>query len=271
MPRASDLLTRGSREHYDDVELYDYEYRRRRRDVHFYRSFADTHQPGGATILELACGSGRLTRELSRGGHRVCAFDASRSMLARADKRLRHTGRAARARVFLFAADLREFALRQRFSLAIAAFNSMEHLYTRLDMQMCLARVREHLQPQGVFVFDVQMPDLAWLVRDPDKRWAKTRFRHPRTGQRLEYSTNHDYDPVRQIAYIRIYYRPVEPGPLRREKVVHLTQRKYYPAELEALVAHAGFRVEKHLGDFRGEPLDAGVESQVLVCRRATS
>jgi hypothetical protein len=108
------------------------------------------------------------------------------------------------------------------------------------------------------------MPDLAWLIRDPAKRWAKTRFTEPTTRRAMFYSTNHDYDPVGQIANIRIYYEPVDgKGPT---KIVKLSQRKYFPAELEALVAHAGFRVVERYGDFAWRPLDGGAESQVLIC-----
>jgi hypothetical protein len=50
---------------------------------------------------------------------------------------------------------------------------------------------------------------------------------------------------------------------------VKLSQRKFFPAELEALVAHAGFRVTERYGDFSFRPLDGSAESQVLVCEPA--
>jgi hypothetical protein len=110
------------------------------------------------------------------------------------------------------------------------------------------------------------VPDPAWLARDPTRRWSRTRFTHPRTGERLVYSTNHDYDPIGQIALIRLYYdRADRRG---RTRVVHLSQRKYFPAELEALVACSGFEVVERYGDFAGAPLDRTADSQVLVCAR---
>jgi hypothetical protein len=129
-----------------------------------------------------------------------------------------------------------------------------------------------------VLAFDVQLPDLAWLTRDSTKRWARTRFTDPSTGKAMYYSTNHDYDPVSQIVLIRLFYEPagadgrprgdgdgVAPG----GRVVQLSQRKFFPAELEALVAHAGFRVIARYGDFLFRPLDGSAESQVLVCEPA--
>jgi hypothetical protein len=72
---------------------------------------------------------------------------------------------------------------------------------------------------------------------------------------------------VNQIVTIRLYYDPVDGRGASR--VVHLTQRKWFPAELEAMLAHAGFRVVERYGDFQWRPLDGAAESQVLVCERA--
>lgn len=261
---AADLVERGCREHYSDSELYDFEYRRRRRDVSFYRELARELLGSSGRVLELACGSGRLTTALLRDGHSVVGVDLSMAMLRRAASRVERLGRAARARAALVRGDMRRFAFAARFPLVVMSFNSFEHLYTRVEVAACLDRVRAHLEEGGRFAFDVQNPDLRWLSRDPSRRWARTAFRHPTTGRRMIYSTNHDYDHVSQIALIRLYYAHTDgPG---RERVVHLSQRKFFPAELEALVAHAGFRVTERYGDFSFRPLDGSAESQVLVC-----
>jgi len=265
---VEDLVDAGSREHYADAALYDYEYRRRRADVTFYRELA--RRRGAARILELGAGTGRITVPLARDGRHVVALDQSAAMLARLGERVARLPPAVAARITPVAGDLRGFAVGGRFPLVIAAFNVLEHLYTRGEVAACLERVAAHLTPDGAFVFDVQLPDLAWLLRDPTKRWAKTRFTDPTTGRAMYYSTNHDYDPVSQIALIRLYYEPADepqagppPPPTR---VVKLSQRKFFPAELEALVAHAGFRVSERYGDFFFRPLDGTAESQVLVC-----
>jgi SAM-dependent methyltransferase len=259
------LVDAGSREHYSDASLYDYEYRRRRADVSFYRELANRR--GAAKVLELGAGSGRVTIPLARDGHEVVAVDQSKPMLAKLRTRVAALRPTAAKRIRVVEGDLRDFSVEGKFPLVIAAFNVLEHLYTRGEFAACLARVAAHLAPGGAFAFDVQLPDLAWLIRDPYKRWAKTRFTDPTTGRAMYYSTNHEYDPVGQIALIRLYYEPVDgKGPT---KIVKLSQRKYFPAELEALVAHAGFRVVERFGDFGGRPLEDGSESQVLVCERA--
>jgi len=261
----------GSREHYEDAVLYDYEYRRRRSDVAFYRQLARREVGGSGRILELGCGTGRLTLPLARDGHAITALDGSEAMLARLRARLARAPRAVRDRVTVLKRDLRDFTIPERtqFPLAIAAFNVVEHLYTRVELAAFLSAVRRRLTPGGALAFDVQLPDLGWLQRDPHRRWARTRFTHPGTGERLWYSTNHDYDPIAQIALIRIYYEPVDSD--GEPRVVQLSQRKYFPAELEGLLASCGYSVSERWGDFSGGPLGPGAQSQVILARTETT
>ncbi|MBK9036479.1 MAG: class I SAM-dependent methyltransferase [Myxococcales bacterium] len=256
----------GAREHYRDAALYDYEYRRRRDDVAFYVELAGRVAGPGGRVLELGCGTGRITAALARAGFEVVALDAEPAMLAGLAARMARLPRSVAARITPVTGDLRDFALQRRFPLILAGFNVLEHLYTRVELEACLGRVRAHLAVDGAFAFDVQLPDPGWLARDPVRRWARTRFRHPVTGVPTWYTTNHDYDPVSQIAIIRIYYQPCAGGP---EDVVLLSQRKYFPAELEALIAHAGLRVAERYGSFERGPLGPDSDSQILVCGRA--
>jgi SAM-dependent methyltransferase len=257
----------GSVEHYLDPELYDHEYRRRRADVSFYRQVARDH---GGPILELGCGTGRVLTALCRDGHAVVGVDRARTMLALCDARLRRAGRTVQRHATLVQADLRAFSFRTRFPLIICPFNAFQHLYERSDVEQSLARVAEHLTENGRFVFDILQPDLRWLMRDPAKHWAKTRFRHPRTGRPVLYSTNHTYDPIRQLVFIRIFYEPLDrPPEERRTRVVRLAHRQFFPREIEALMHYNGFDVVRRHGGFHGEEPDAEAESQVLVCARS--
>jgi SAM-dependent methyltransferase len=221
-------------------------------------------------VLELGCGTGRVLAPLARDGHRVIGMDIAQPMLARAQARIDALGRVARTRAQLVRADMRSFALEARFPLIICPFNAFQHMYARRDVEAALARVREHLGEGGRFAFDVLNPDLKWLTRDANKRWAKTRFRHPVTGERFEYSTNQDYDRTTQIAHMRIYYELLDvPPEEKRTMVVRLAHRQFFPAELWALLVHAGLRVEERWGGFSEEPFDDDSDSQVLVCSRA--
>ena len=263
-------LDAGTSEHYADAELYDFEYRRRRRDVTFYRELAKRWAGGGGPILELGCGSGRVLAPLARDGHDVVGIDLSPTMLRRAAARIERLPARARGRARLVRADMRSLPISGSpgVPLVICPFNGMMHLYGKADVTAMLAEVRRVLAPGGRFAFDVLNPDLAWLTRDPHRRWARTRFTHPGTGEKLVYTTNQTYEPISQIAYIRIYYEPQEsvPEESKRTRVVRLAHRQFFPAELEGICTAAGFRIEDRWGGFSGEPLEGDSESQVMLC-----
>ena len=252
----------GTREHYEDAALYDHEYRRRRVDVNFYRALAS--EIGAAPMLELGCGSGRLLVPLVRDGRRVVGADRSLTMLRAAAARLSRVGRRA-VNAQLLRADFRDLPVGgNRFELVLCPFNTLQHLYTREDFERFLASARRAIAPGGRLAFDVMNPDVEWLSRRPDKRWARTRFRHPTTREVLHYSTNHVYDRATQINYIRIYYSPEGGGP---ERVVRLTHRMFFPAEIEALLHYNGWRLLERYGDFGWGPLEQGSEQQVCIAR----
>src|SRR5580698_5708809 len=96
---VEDLVDAGSREHYADAALYDYEYRRRRADVTFYRELARRRLPAGAAILELGAGSGRVAIPLARDGFHVTAVDRSPAMLDRLRARIAALPAAVAARI----------------------------------------------------------------------------------------------------------------------------------------------------------------------------
>jgi SAM-dependent methyltransferase len=281
-------LERGTVEMYLDAELYDHEFRRRRHDVAWYRQLAtdmaSAHPQASGTIIELGSGSGRLLVPLVRDGHRLIGVDLSRDMLQRCRDRLMRAGKKAAARALLVHADFRELPLQvsksERFRLILCPFGGLHHLYTRGDLERFLSEVRRLLHPDGLFAFDVINPDPLWLSRDPAKKWSRTRFKHPRTGERLIYSTNHDYDPESQVLFIRLFYEPDLSQSARREtdraaltavvsppRTVHLTQRQYFPAELEALLHYNGFTLWHRAGGFDGQPLSP-VSAEQVICAR---
>jgi SAM-dependent methyltransferase len=254
----------GGREHFEDAALYDYEYRRRRADVNFYRRLCADRAAMGppGPLLDLACGTGRLMIPLLRDGHQVIGLDRAPAMLARAHGRLRRLSAARRAHALLVRGDLRALPLRRerRAALALCAFHSLQHLLTDEEILGFLAGVRDTLAPGGWLAFDVLPPDPAWLERDPSRRWARTVFRHPTSKERLVYSTNHLYDSGRRVLHMRLYYQPIDERgrPRGAERVVRLSHRQLSPTEIERLLARAGFSLLASFGGFDGRALPPG-------------
>jgi hypothetical protein len=101
-------------------------------------------------------------------------------------------------------------------------------------------------------------PQPAWSAPDPLRRWGRTVFRHPVSGQRLVYTNNHRFDPRRRVLHMRLYYKPLDEHgrPMGPEQVVRLCHRQLEPALVKALLARTGFRLLACFGGFDGRPVD---------------
>jgi hypothetical protein len=158
--------------------------------------------------------------------------------------------------VTLRVGDMRRVKLGRRFPLVLCPFNTALHLYTRRDVEQWLARVREHLAPRGELVFDVSMPLLEDLTRDPGRAYHTPPFLHPTAGK-VNYREHFDYDRVRQILFVSMWFEPARRGGGARpeEFMTPLAHRQFFPCELEALLHYNGFEATAVHGDFQGGPL----------------
>src|SRR5512132_1222188 len=152
----------------------------------FYREEA---RRAAGPVLELACGTGRLTVPIARDGHEIVGLDASPAMLGAA----RCKAKQARLRGATFVrADMRSFALEGRFALVIVSCNSLAHLTTNDDLTACFFRIREHLRPGGTVAFDIVNPDVTSLSRSAEAVCLDTVL-----GCRgISVRETADYDPV---------------------------------------------------------------------------
>lgn len=118
-----------------------------RRDTAAYiADLIELHRPGARTVIEIACGTGAVLGLLSES-YEVTGLDRSREMLAIARRKLPH--------VKLYRRDMTAFRIKRRFDAIVCLFDSINHLARFTDWQRVFRRVNAHLNPGGLFIFDV--------------------------------------------------------------------------------------------------------------------
>jgi SAM-dependent methyltransferase len=255
-------LAAGSRAHYEDPAYYTQTYKRRIDDVQFY---VDLARKAKGPVLEYGVGNGRIAIAAARHGARVTGVDHSKPMLDDLAARLAEEPAAVRARVTLKRGDMRTVRLGKRFPLVVCPFNAALHLYGRKDVEEFLASVRTHLAPGGRFVCDLSIPVFEDLLREPTRAYKAPRFRHPSTGEMVDYQEHFDYDRVRQILFVSMEFSPR--GAPDRAWTTPLAHRQFFPQEWEALLHYNGFEVVSVHGDFYGGPVDRGSDVMVWTAR----
>jgi Methyltransferase domain len=287
--KSPDLeLEAGARAHFEDPLYYSDTYDWRDEDVVYYRKVAEKY----GRVLEHGVGNGRVAIPMARAGVEVTGIDFTRAMLDHLREVLKSEPPAVRKRITLYEGDMRTKRLGKRFPLVICPFNAALHLYTREDVEQWLARTREHLEPGGELVFDISMPIPKDLARDPKVPYRIPPFEHPTAG-RVAYREHFDYDRVRQILFVSMYFEPAPkklsskrprtsktpagskalpaPKQITETFMTPLAHRQFYPQEMEALLHYNGFEVKELYGDFEEGPLvqDSDVMVWHVTPRRA--
>jgi SAM-dependent methyltransferase len=254
-PRDSRLAAQPV--NYDALaRLYRLQYANYRDDIGFYARLAE--KLGASRVLEIGAGTGRVSIPLARRGLEVTALEPSEKMLeiAREDASLEGV------QIDWVQGDARHFSLETRFPLVIAPFNMLMHLYTIGDQDDALERIKAHLEPGGVFAFDLYQPNfgLEGVLRFEDETFALP------DGSRMDVFLHQRIDRTAQIALTTYHCDTVTAdGGVKRE-ILELRQRYYTRFELERWLSD--FRVEWS-GDFDGSRLSDASSSLIGVARLA--
>jgi SAM-dependent methyltransferase len=245
---------------YDHVGAYN-----ARADVAFYVEEA-TRTDG--KILELASGTGRVMLPIARAGKEVTGVELSRKMLDRCRERVAAEPDDVRARITLVEGDMRDFALEERFSLAIIPFRPMQHLMTIEDQLSCLDAIRRHLVPGGRLIFDVFNPVLVRIGSPPAAEWNDTPETPLPDGSSFRRSGRMvAVHRIEQINDVELIYYVTPPGGETERRVHAFGMRWFMRPELEHLVARAGFTLDTIYGNFDRTPLTDGSPEMIVVAR----
>ena len=122
-------------------------------DVEFYVTEA---RASGGPVVELACGTGRISIPIAKAGMRLIGVDASAGMLEVAQEYGRAEG--VEELLDLRLGDMREPPVTERVPLVLIPFRSLLHMTTEADRLQALGAARELLAERGRIVFDVFAP-----------------------------------------------------------------------------------------------------------------
>ena len=227
-------------------------------DIDWFRTLASG---AGGPVLELGCGSGRVAAALAADGHTVVGLDRSPAMLSRARERAGAAGVAAE----FITGDLRSFAIGRRFALVVVPFNTFLMIAPE-DRAACLARIREHLEPDGQLAIDIFQPDPELIAGLDGGAVDEGTRKDPRTGARVSFFTSSRATVDGTMTTLRIDV--VGPDGIVRRQERQLTLHFLYRREAALLLEGAGFELVAIHGDQDGTPADERSPRLLILARR---
>jgi SAM-dependent methyltransferase len=131
---------------YSEIANYFDEVVGERSDIEYIKNLVQRHHPRARSVLEIACGTGAVLEHFVPNFD-VEGLDLSLAMLKKAKKRF---GPAR-----FLQQDMRNFSTGRTYDVILCVFNSINHLHKFTDWKKVFKSAYRHLNPGGIFVFDI--------------------------------------------------------------------------------------------------------------------
>jgi len=216
-------------------------------DKKFYLRLA---KKTGSPILELGCGTGRITIPLLEAGYRVVGIDSSGEMLRRLKNKTSELKLASK-QLKLHHSNMANFNLKQKFPLIIIPFCSFQYLLTRKEQDNCLSRIYRHLSPKGVLALELFIQKYDFLAEKEGKQWVYERYLPLQKIKIKRIAVLKHKDFNNQINYFQKKYKIFNKSGKCLDKFELKDSVRYvFRFEMENLLEKHGFEIKNIFGAY---------------------
>ena len=202
--------------------------------------FAKAPLPG-STVLDLACGTGSLTRELARRGYEMIGVDQSPEMLAEAAEKNR--GAAPIEPIFL-CQSMEKLDLYGTVDACVCCLDSVNYVTDPKKLQRAFGRVHLFLTPGGLFLF----------LDETEDAYCVWRAEFSRRSRVCSY-------------FMDLFQLDPSTGQWDRGEELH-RERAYTVEELTAMLEQAGFSQVRTYGELKLRPPRPGEQRIFFTARK---
>ncbi|WP_277586609.1 class I SAM-dependent methyltransferase [Psychrobacillus antarcticus] len=218
----------------------------------------------GGPIIDLACGTGRMTIPLAQKGFHLIGVDLHAGMLERAKLKAHDQN----IKIEWIEQDCTALQLKQKSPLIFMVGNSFQHFHTNEQQNLVLRSIHNHLEKDGTFIFGIRFPNAEELLQPSTEEYWKT-YTDTVEDKKVDVFTISEYDPLEQIQlYTTIRKYMDENDKVLEERKTNISLRYTYPKEMERLLTENGLDILHVYKDWKGSPLSRDSDEMIYVCRK---
>lgn len=254
-------MTFNNFEEYDDPLLYDKENEEFMPELPFILEWAAKKQ---GVIIDLACGTGRVTIPLVNKGHQLIGVDIHNGMLTEA----KNKSAKLNLQIEWLEQDCTKLALPVKSHFIYSVGNSFQHFLSNKDQDELLSSVNKHLEIDGIFIFGTRFPSTEELLQPPTEEYWRS-YTDSETQHIVDLYTISEYDSLNQIQHyttIRKYKNSA--GEIINTNQTHISLRYVFPKEMERLLQYHGFEILHLYKDWQETPITNDSYEMIVVCKK---
>jgi ubiquinone/menaquinone biosynthesis C-methylase UbiE len=248
-------------EEYDNPVLYDKENEAFSPELPFLIEWAAKQE---GPIIDIACGTGRITIPLAQSGHKLIGVDVHKGMLDEARKK----SAKENLQINWVEQDCTKLMLDIKTKLAFSVGNSFQHFLTNESIDGLLSSVHNHLEMGGIFIFGTRFPSTEELLQPPTEEYWRT-YTDYETKHTVDVYTISTYDALNQIQH----YETIRKYKNTAREVVNeirttISLRYVFPKEMERILSDNGFEMMHLYCDWEKNPITNDSYEMIYVCKK---
>ncbi|MFO7896423.1 MAG: class I SAM-dependent methyltransferase [Candidatus Cloacimonadales bacterium] len=244
------------------AEYYDWEFQqacsRQKTDIDLWNRLASEY---GSPVLEICCGSGRITLNLAEQGAEIYALDYSQKLLEilRAKQKNHH-------KIKTFQADMRNFQIDKKFPFAFISYSSFQQLLSLQDQIDCLQTIHQHLLPDGILALDLTPSLCEGADKSPET--LQYSLPHPARKSQIKLYSAYQIDRLNNIKHYHDRYLEIFGDKQIKEFSHSISLKDCPPDYMKLLLDKCGFDLLDIQGGFQEEILDENSHNAIYLARR---
>lgn len=226
-------------------------------DLKFYNKYLNSDM----RVLEVACGTGRLSEEIHKYVKEFVGLDYSNDMI--------NIAKSKNADINYIWGDMRNLSEEEigKFDLVICGFNSLQHLENDEDVMKFLESCYNVLQENGLLIIDIFNPNMKFLNLEKTKEF-KYNFYSEYYKDNIKLYEIRQYDENARINYITNIYINEN---LNINVKSNTFMRQYFPGQLENLINKSKMTLKEKLGDYDYNKFTIESPKQIFILQKLNS
>ena len=249
----------------DFAKYYDWEFQqictRQIKDIVLWKRFAERF---GGPILEICCGSGRITLPLAKEGFEIFALDYSEKLLEILINNISETDD-----IKIVKSDMRSFHINKHFSFAFISYASFQQLLTLKDQVDCLTNIYNHLSSNGILAFDIT-PSLC-EGEDFNKETLQYSLLYPQNSSEVKLYSAYQIDRLNCIKHYYDRYEEIDINGCIKTFKHDISLKEITPDYMKILLEKCGFELIEIYGGFNGEELNKNSSNAIYVAQKKSN